>query len=234
MDKTTCHVCCMWHTSQGMLDKKRLVTSDFSPVVYSSGEGLFSVMGYIMSMTDEYISVLIDNTFAITVGDPPDEKDGLICDSIKKAIQNVISKTIAITKLTLKSSNRPSKLDIIVDDINYDNMPSQLMEIDAWEKKSLVIDHDATVSDDFDPSFYFEYDVELDRITQIIRNWDQYFELSKAAIDTIVSDVDKIDVTEESAQYIQVIARDMDILAEILTEKREYILTKFNLMEDGE
>lgn len=175
MDTIRCYVVSLWHEAPMMLSKNNIVVSNSVPVVYSVGEGLYTISGYIARITDEYVSIILDSSFVVTAGSHPEPTDALISESIKNAISNVISKTMAIAKMETRKT-----LDVIVNDLPLpETTPDQLIEINKWIYKKLIVDYDCSTFDaNFDKDVYFAEETHLSAITSFISKWDQYSNIS--------------------------------------------------------
>lgn len=220
--KMNCYVISIWHNGSYVMDKQHLIVSDYCPIVYSCGDGLYSVKGYYGSRTDDYCSIIIDNSFTIQNGSHPMDDDGLICDAVQNAIANVISKTLAIIQMEVGS-----KLNVIVDSVPLsESMPSQLVEINNWIMRKIVIDHNATMNnDEYDPSKYF-VNAEMSDMTIFISSCDKFIFTGTAILNELINLSNNITVNSNTLPYINETIGELDNLDNMIKVFKAHLLEK--------
>lgn len=210
--KMNCHVISIWHNGSYVMDKQHLIVTDYCPIVYSCGDGLYTIKGYFGTKADDYCSIIIDSSFTVMNGSHPMDSDALICDAMKDIISKVISKTLAIIQMEVGS-----KLNIIIDDIKLsDSIPNQLIEINNWIMKKIIIDYDGMMNNgEYDPSKYFT-NAEMSDVTVFVSTWDKFSNIGTAILDTLYLSMDNIMGNANARPYIEDIANNCETIIEKL------------------
>ena len=220
MEKMSCYIISTWHSESYVLDKQHLIVSEYCPVAYGGGQGLYSVKGYYGCKNDDYCSIIIDSSFTIQEGKHPMEDDGLMCDGIKDAISSVVSKALAIIQMEVGK-----KLNIIIDNLDMsESTPPQLVEINNWIIKKLIIDYDGTINElEYEPTKYFAPSEDMSQMTTFIVTWDRFDAISVAILEQMQDMSHKIRVTSETQPYISDMIHDCDRIIESINEFKAHL-----------
>lgn len=171
-----CKLISIWHDAPHLLTRDNLIASDHTPVPYSCGEGIYTIMGYVGTVKDDRISIILDNSFTITTGRPPADEETLLTDEVKTTIASVIAKIMVVVKI-----QTGEEITYQIDKIpESDVMPTQLKEINKWIYTKLVVDHNFTlVEDQYQPEHYFPANPAIRETTSLVSKFDRYIDLSK-------------------------------------------------------
>lgn len=181
-----CKLISIWHDAPHLLIRDNLIASEHTPVPYSCGEGLYTIMGYIGSVKDDHISIILDNSFTITTGRPPTDDETLLVDEVKTAIASVISKIMVVVKIQTEE-----EITYQIDKIpESDVMPSQLKEINKWIYTKLAVDYNFTLAEgQYQPEHYFPANPTIRETTSLVSKFDQYISLSKQIVHQFTDEI---------------------------------------------
>lgn len=232
-----CNVLTMWHSAPYMLNKDHLVCSEYTPVVYEGGTALYTIMGYITTLQANQTALIFDNSFTITEGKPPEDGSTVLCDAIKDKINTVVSKTISTLQMEIRmnSYSVDGKLDLLIDspDTSGSNIPDQLIMIQKWIIKKLIMDQQAQMNEPekFDPTLYF-MDVRPNMITAFLSNWDQFSHIAEECITTLQTNLSELTHVKEQRPILQDAANECKSLIGCLDKLYDSIIEKINVEQE--
>ena len=234
-----CYILQTWHHAPFLIDKRHLVVSDYTPIVYSRGSGTFTAMGYSASITDTYVTLIGDNSFTVTENGHPMEDDYLLCDKVKEVITNVIAKTIAIAQMELKTHGRNEEFEFFIENLPQDaEMPPQMMDIHRWELKKLMVDYNAQYNpEDYKAEMYFNINNSISPITAILTKWDTVSSLSSEVIKNLTKDIGSLALDPDCRALVEEMMNDVQMFESTVHDFYNAIWEVFDqatLSEEGE
>ena len=223
MNETVLHITVLWHSRQNMLPNRNILAMEYTPVVYSCGQGLYSISSY-LNYVDGVPYIILDNVFTITQGNHPMDDVPVLCDSIKNAVQQVVSKTIAIVKMETELQSVRIQIDVFN---QSEHIPSQLNDITKWINKELIIDYNAEISNDGNNNkLYFQESNELTSLSTYISRWDQFYTISHAIIGDLVDILSSMNVRDDQIPIIESIIPNIEQLCSELDSFQKIVQQK--------